>query len=122
MIRRPPRSTLFPYTTLFRSVEKKVEFSEDALKELDLIFDIASSNFYDSITAIKTNNFELAETVTQREKKVNILEQSARNAHMTRLHEGSCSVEAGIYFLDIISNLRSEERRVGIECRSRWAP
>jgi len=86
-------------------VEKKVEFSEDALKELDLIFDIASSNFYDSITAIKTNNFELAETVTQREKKVNILEQSARNAHMTRLHEGSCSVEAGIYFLDIISNL-----------------
>src|SRR2546430_6692442 len=24
MIRRPPRSTLFPYTTLFRSVEKAV--------------------------------------------------------------------------------------------------
>src|SRR2546429_9734250 len=25
MIRRPPRSTLFPYTTLFRSFEKKKE-------------------------------------------------------------------------------------------------
>src|SRR3712207_7518138 len=25
MIRRPPRSTLFPYTTLFRSVERLVE-------------------------------------------------------------------------------------------------
>ena len=25
MIRRPPRSTLFPYTTLFRSAEVKVE-------------------------------------------------------------------------------------------------
>src|SRR2546426_2893748 len=25
MIRRPPRSTLFPYTTLFRSVETKTE-------------------------------------------------------------------------------------------------
>src|SRR2546426_4829710 len=25
MIRRPPRSTLFPYTTLFRSLEKKLE-------------------------------------------------------------------------------------------------
>src|SRR5258705_7843038 len=24
MIRRPPRSTLFPYTTLFRSVDKRV--------------------------------------------------------------------------------------------------
>src|SRR2546429_7350800 len=26
MIRRPPRSTLFPYTTLFRSVERANEF------------------------------------------------------------------------------------------------
>src|SRR2546426_9121903 len=25
MIRRPPRSTLFPYTTLFRSIEEEVE-------------------------------------------------------------------------------------------------
>ena len=26
MIRRPPRSTLFPYTTLFRSKNKEIEF------------------------------------------------------------------------------------------------
>src|SRR3712207_7770379 len=30
MIRRPPRSTLFPYTTLFRSVIKGIEAREDA--------------------------------------------------------------------------------------------
>src|SRR3712207_8326642 len=30
MIRRPPRSTLFPYTTLFRSVERAVD-DADAL-------------------------------------------------------------------------------------------
>src|SRR2546427_3227949 len=29
MIRRPPRSTLFPYTTLFRSVVEKNDFPED---------------------------------------------------------------------------------------------
>src|SRR2546430_15273871 len=29
MIRRPPRSTLFPYTTLFRSMEIKLEESRD---------------------------------------------------------------------------------------------
>src|SRR2546429_7993844 len=28
MIRRPPRSTLFPYTTLFRSSGEKLNFSE----------------------------------------------------------------------------------------------
>src|SRR2546426_4816200 len=29
MIRRPPRSTLFPYTTLFRSVVSRSRFSRD---------------------------------------------------------------------------------------------
>src|SRR5258707_13807065 len=29
MIRRPPRSTLFPYTTLFRSVERDVRKASD---------------------------------------------------------------------------------------------
>src|SRR3712207_7578352 len=34
MIRRPPRSTLFPYTTLFRSVQ--VHLPEDAIGQRDL--------------------------------------------------------------------------------------
>src|SRR3712207_7579759 len=34
MIRRPPRSTLFPYTTLFRSLKRTLkEFSEDNLTD-----------------------------------------------------------------------------------------
>src|SRR3712207_7073350 len=41
MIRRPPRSTLFPYTTLFRSTNEQLSpdyrgnhFSHDALREI----------------------------------------------------------------------------------------
>src|SRR3712207_8881855 len=30
MIRRPPRSTLFPYTTLFRSMSKKIMVVDDS--------------------------------------------------------------------------------------------
>src|SRR5256885_6544871 len=33
MIRRPPRSTLFPYTTLFRSLELHVEHGADDLDD-----------------------------------------------------------------------------------------
>src|SRR5690349_23855860 len=32
MIRRPPRSTLFPYTTLFRSLQQDGLYDEDCLK------------------------------------------------------------------------------------------
>src|SRR2546430_11106885 len=43
MIRRPPRSTLFPYTTLFRSIELMAKgelFSFDRAKELDIVHEI----------------------------------------------------------------------------------
>ena len=85
--------------------DKKVKFTDDATKELDTLFELASKNFYDSITALKSSDFELAATITDREREINILEQNARNSHMVRLRSGTCSVEAGIYFLDIISNL-----------------
>src|SRR3712207_6901915 len=32
MIRRPPRSTLFPYTTLFRSDEDRVDLVDDGVE------------------------------------------------------------------------------------------
>lgn len=85
--------------------DKKVKFTDDATKELDTLFELASKNFYDSITALKTSDFELAATITDREREINILEQNARNSHMVRLRSSTCSVEAGTYFLDIISNL-----------------
>src|SRR5258707_9602046 len=34
MIRRPPRSTLFPYTTLFRSLMDEADAYKQALKQL----------------------------------------------------------------------------------------
>lgn len=86
-------------------IDKKVTFSESGRNELQVIYDIASQNFYDSITAIKTNDYELAKVVAEREKELNHLEAQARATHMNRLYEGRCSVEAGIYFIDIISNL-----------------
>src|SRR3989449_2493417 len=36
MIRRPPRSTLFPYTTLFRSVDLPLHFKFEILEEPSL--------------------------------------------------------------------------------------
>src|SRR3712207_7973266 len=41
MIRRPPRSTLFPYTTLFRSVEPVLEIRERGVGVVDVARDLA---------------------------------------------------------------------------------
>src|SRR5574337_2222184 len=45
MIRRPPRSTLFPYTTLFRSEEERQQRLGSLLRELDLTH-LAKSKAY----------------------------------------------------------------------------
>src|SRR3712207_6857200 len=37
MIRRPPRSTLFPYTTLFRSQDRRFRGSDDFMRALRLL-------------------------------------------------------------------------------------
>src|SRR3712207_7566681 len=39
MIRRPPRSTLFPYTTLFRSVDH-LEVTKNQVARLEQVFEI----------------------------------------------------------------------------------
>src|SRR2546422_6958891 len=41
MIRRPPRSTLFPYTTLFRSTGRALRFQVQ-LMVFDLVFHLAT--------------------------------------------------------------------------------
>src|SRR5256885_2607312 len=43
MIRRPPRSTLFPYTTLFRSNEFDQALIGDTIADLDAVLRIFSS-------------------------------------------------------------------------------
>src|SRR3712207_8679196 len=49
MIRRPPRSTLFPYTTLFRSIKKQNVIEEIAKHklEVDRINQLLNENNYD---------------------------------------------------------------------------
>src|SRR5258708_17795859 len=47
MIRRPPRSTLFPYTTLFRSLDGKGRHS---LKVNKVMFDAAGAEVGDTVT------------------------------------------------------------------------
>src|SRR2546426_2650074 len=50
MIRRPPRSTLFPYTTLFRS-QTSVEVEWRALERLGLALDLGVGRVLDGATS-----------------------------------------------------------------------
>src|SRR2546427_13016806 len=100
MIRRPPRSTLFPYTTLFRSdIEVVCAFDVDQRK-VGQPLDVAA--------LAPPNN-----TRTLYPK----LPRSSVVVEMGPVLDGVAE-----HMRDYPPEERSEERRVGKECRSRWSP
>src|SRR5256885_12785555 len=63
MIRRPPRSTLFPYTTLFRSIgdRRPADGVVDAVEHVDNAFDLADGvgNFGRGVVRSEEHTSEL---------------------------------------------------------------
>src|SRR5256885_16999021 len=101
MIRRPPRSTLFPYTTLFRSIPDTKRIPRES-EDRDLV------KYYALIFA-NLLGFELGIERPGRDYYEHTYTVDNENGHEV------ASVSAG-------GESRSEERRVGKECRSRWSP
>src|SRR3712207_9044380 len=98
MIRRPPRSTLFPYTTLFRSIAR-VLLKNPAV----IILDEATAH-------LDSENEVLVQEA--------LATALANRTSLVIAHRLSTIVSADL----ILVVQRSEERRVGKECRSRWSP
>ena len=50
---------------------------------------------------------ELARTVAEKEDLIDKMERKFRKNHILRLNEGRCTAQAGMVFVDIVSNLRT---------------
>src|SRR3712207_9035541 len=104
MIRRPPRSTLLPCTTLFRSAAPEPAQKGSQLSELERAVDIL----------IEMKN--LSEVAVG-------LAYSALLYYDAGLAREVVAIEDEMDEMRYrLERWRSEERRVGKECRSRWSP
>src|SRR3989475_13264428 len=144
MIRRPPRSTLFPYTTLFRSGLPRSAVPDDDLAGAVLAFRsgplegvvvggvVLDMNGHGLDLGVERWTFWhrpahhdavhlQPEVVVQTGRPVFLDHklQWIRRALCATRQLRSCA--GGFGSLREIA-LRSEERRVGKECRSRWSP
>ncbi|GAB6179217.1 Na/Pi cotransporter family protein [Desulfotomaculum defluvii] len=86
-------------------VEKKVRLSEEARGELNHMFQLTLETFNDALESLISNNKELAKTVLAKEKQIDKMEYDLRQSHIGRLNEKICTGDAGIFFVDIASNL-----------------
>src|SRR3712207_9203896 len=141
MIRRPPRSPLFPYTTLFRSDPAKGGLRETiddsspiedytgnlAVQFGDFVFDDPVA----SIDECREKDLTYARPLTVTVAFINretgaIREQSVFMGDFPWMTERGTFIITGTERV-VVTQLvrspgRSEERRVGKECRSRWSP
>src|SRR3989441_9821313 len=152
MIRRPPRSTLFPYTTLFRSDFGIWKLDTASKKVTPIHLDI-NAETEENDTEMRAFNSEADDydlapnsrrivlsvhgeifTVPVEEGDVRqITDSSARDRAVNYSPDGKwlafISDRSGREELYVVAidgsgetQKRSEERRVGKECRSRWSP
>src|SRR3712207_9280883 len=124
MIRRPPRSTLFPYTTLFRS-----EIRERASAPLPDAAVRGRVEVVDVWPAFVERVLSFVEVEAVRPLRVVLDAANGMAGAMLPPVLERLPVDAVRCFFELDGsfphhqpNPRSEERRVGKECRSRWSP
>ena len=113
MIRRPPRSTLFPYTTLFRSVFYAL------YKVLTVTIEMRHAPFFGWIQDLSSRDpttiFNLFGAIPWDPATLPMIGGIMNGP----LHLGVLPL---LYGFTMWLTTRSEERRGGKECRSRWSP
>lgn len=79
-------------------------FSKTAFDEYEKISSDILKIVRDTTNAYKNNDLDLAKNCISIEEEVDILEETYRRNHMDRINRGICEINAGVKFLDIISN------------------
>src|SRR2546427_10810422 len=115
MIRRPPRSTLFPYTTLFRSLARVVTFLNPGSAPSEATWQV-----HQSLVGMGAGRL-FGVGLGQGQQKLGYLPYAYSDFIFSTIGEewGFLGVLA---IMVLFGTFRSEERRVGKECRSRWSP
>ncbi|WP_394232235.1 Na/Pi cotransporter family protein [Niallia oryzisoli] len=87
-------------------IAMKVNLTNHALEDLDEMFELTVDTVKTAITALDQNNKDIAKKVMEKGSLINKMVEEFRSHHVIRLQSGECSHQAGIVFIDIISNLK----------------
>src|SRR3712207_9487701 len=121
MIRRPPRSTLFPYTTLFRSFERVLRHGDRAVAAERGVDRGEGRQPVRQVNVERRAEGDHAARVAQVRRALLVL-TDPEAVRVARLLAAEGSLDDGLRQQLKTVFGRSEERRVGTECRSRWSP
>lgn len=83
----------------------RITLSSDAQKELTEMYDLTRATLEKSLQTLSSGDMNEARQVIEMEAKVDMLERQFRKNHVVRLNSGACDGQAGMFFVDMLSNL-----------------
>ena len=86
-------------------ITMKIKISESAMEILYEMYDLTLSTVREAIITLDQNDKDLGKQVIEKEILIDKMERQLRKQHILRLSSGVCSPQAGMVYIDIISNL-----------------
>ncbi|WP_070327019.1 Na/Pi cotransporter family protein [Exiguobacterium aurantiacum] len=83
----------------------RITLSPGAQKELTEMYDLTRSTLEKSLQTLASGDMVEARQVIEMEAKLDMLERQFRKNHVVRLNTGECDGQAGMFFVDMLSNL-----------------
>jgi len=83
----------------------RVKITDDAMEDLTEMFTLTIGTVQKALEALDLSSLELGREVAEQEDLIDKMERKFRKKHIMRLNEGNCSPQAGMVFVDIVSNL-----------------
>lgn len=84
--------------------ERDIKFSQGALEGLKDLEKLVMNMYNDAIQAMTDGDIELAIKTSEIEDRVDELSRKLSDAHLARLEMNKCTVDAGVIYLDIVTN------------------
>lgn len=88
-----------------RKLDQKLIFSNSALDDASLLKREIEQMFDRVIDALETRNLDSARAAIGNEGNLNRMQVHLRRSHVARMHEGACSPETGLIFIDLVDNV-----------------
>lgn len=84
--------------------EKKIAFSPEAEREINVMKNAVAEVLQLATDALIHEDLEIAKKVEPLEQRIDKLKYKIKNNHISRLRDGSCTVELGFVLSDLLTN------------------
>lgn len=88
-----------------KKLDGNLSFTEEAIKELKEIENIIIRMFENAVIALKESDTKSIEKMVELENQLDYMAELFQENHIERLNTGTCNVDSGVLYIDIIGHL-----------------